>query len=355
MYQVLLNAAQKHVDPALPATEDQPADAYLTLVGYFNALRELGAMRRVVEDEVPQRTAKLDGRGTVRQRKAGLGHPLMAPRTLDGPIELTSRESTAKVKQAKHRLAVKFKPPFTGDARGVDVVLASNMISVGVDIDRLGLMVVAGQPTTSSEYIQATSRVGRNRHRPGLVVTCYNMRRMRDRSYFERFVSYHQSFYGWVEATSVTPFSQPALDRALAAVLVAMVRHGDPALSPASGAMQVGAHRAVIARAVAALRERAGRQVDADAEGLADIVARRAQDLADSWCSQVDEARAENIKRGYSRFDLDKKGLARPLLMSSLDVPLTPVDAKFVAPTSMRDTEPAVHLWLRYGLGRKQV
>ena len=345
VYQTLLSAAQLHFDAA--GSPDQPADAYMTLVGYFNALRELGAMRRVVEDEVPQRTARIDRRGPI----GATAQRLFAVRRVGQIVELTSRESTGKIKEAKNRL----KQPFTDEKKRVDVVLASNMISVGVDIERLGLMVVAGQPTTSAEYIQATSRVGRVANRPGLVVTCYNMRRMRDRSYFERFVSYHESFYGWVEASSVTPFSGPALDRGLAAVLFAMIRHGHGELAPARGAMRVPDHPRVVERAIKALCDRAARQLDGDSEGLASVVNARARDLADSWNSEIAKAREDNLTRGYSRFDLDKKGLARPMLHLADEDTISEIDAKFAAPTSMRDTEPSVHLWLRYALGKKQI
>ena len=104
------------------------------------------------------------------------------------------------------------------------MLLASNMISVGVDINRLGLMVVAGQPKTTAEYIQASSRVGRQERWPGLVVTALNVHKPRDRSHYEHFTAYHESFYRFVEATSVTPFSGPALDRGLAGTLIAMTR-----------------------------------------------------------------------------------------------------------------------------------
>ena len=130
------------------------------------------------------------------------------------PVELTSRVSTAKVSEAKRRLSLPFS-----EKDHVDVAIATNMISVGLDITRLGLMVVFGQPKTSAEYIQATSRVGRDHERPGLVVTILNIHKPRDRSHYERFAAYHESFYRSVEATSVTPFSPRALDRGLAGTL----------------------------------------------------------------------------------------------------------------------------------------
>jgi hypothetical protein len=226
------------------------------------------------------------------------------------------------------------------------------MISVGVDIERLGLMVVAGQPKSTSEYIQATSRVGRDDARPGLVVTCYNLNKPRDRSYYEHFIDYHACFYRHVEATSVTPFSGPALERGLAGCLVSMIRHGDPEMGPPEAAMELSANEQVTRTAMDALIARALAQPGAgdDPERVEEELRILAQRVLDRWSTFIADARAGGAERCYSPYDVDRTGV--PMLWTALDAKRAedrgmPTHDHFVAPTSMRDVEPTVHLWLK--------
>ncbi|WP_292981700.1 helicase-related protein [Mycobacterium sp.] len=199
VYAALLQAA--HDISGAPETRDP----YWTLLGYFNSLRVLGSANLQVEGDVRDRLQ------LVARRKAS------SPRDIRPPVELTSRVPSADIPRTLKSLENKVTSGYAND-----VVLATNMISVGVDIDRLGLMAVMGQPQSSAEYIQATSRVGRKH--PGLVVTIFNSARSRDRSHYENFIPFHQALYRAVEATSATPFAARARDRALHGVLVSLIR-----------------------------------------------------------------------------------------------------------------------------------
>ncbi|MBT1184933.1 DNA helicase [Streptomyces sp. CJ_13] len=206
-YATLLHQAMR------AGTTEEVRDAYWTLVGYFNSLRLLSAAELQVHDDVVAHLEHLAERDGCE------------PRPVGNYSELTSRvdasDIPARLKQIERRLP-------GGDV--VDVLLATNMIAVGVDVDRLGLMAVMGQPQTTAEYIQATSRVGRAH--PGLVTVMLNAGRSRDRSHYENFQHFHSALYREVESTSVTPFSARSRDRGLHAVIVAMARILIPAARP---------------------------------------------------------------------------------------------------------------------------
>ena len=315
------------------------ADPYMTLLGYFNSLRELGGSRRIIEDEVRTRLDQYS-----RRRRIDPEDRTFTDRKIDYEVlELTSRVPTNDVASAKRRLAL----PFNEDER-VDVALATNMISVGLDIIRLGLMVVLGQPKTSAEYIQATSRVGRDPNRPGLVVTLLNIHKPRDRSHYERFECYHSSFYRAVEVTSVTPFSPRALDRALPAALVGFSRLAKAEMTPSLGASQVLSARSALSLVAERFAQRAlNHRADEDqerAKRLSENVQNRCSELLDDWLNVAKGLRATGTGLKYQEYEV---GTAARLLYDFLDPDLpqlAPVRRRFRANRSMRDVEPSVEL-----------
>ncbi|WP_417730834.1 DISARM system helicase DrmA [Rosistilla oblonga] len=319
-----------------------PADTYMTLLGYFNSLRELGGSRRIVEDEIRSRLSEYGKRQRLEPKER-----LFYDRNIAfEPVELTSRVSTNAVAEAKRRLSIE-----KGNDDSVDVALATNMISVGLDIIRLGLMVVLGQPKTSSEYIQATSRVGRDVDRPGLVLTLLNIHKPRDRSHYERFNAYHSSFYRNVEATSVTPFSPRALDRALAPAIVAMCRQAREDMTPAVGASQILRIRSELEKYADLFAERAREHnVDlpvADRKLIADHVKNLCNELMDDWMKIAQLARDEGSSIQYQREETTPN---RRLLYEFLhpDVPnLAEIQKQFRANRSMRDVEPVVEVFVQ--------
>ena len=340
----LMGAAERaYRDAGGHENHDNPADPYMTVLGYFNSLRELGGARRILEEEV---------RNTIRQygqrRRLGESNGLFRDRrTFSDVVELTSRVSTDRVADARRRLERAFH-----ETDRVDCAIATNMISVGLDIPRLGLMVVLSQPKTHAEYIQATSRVGRRR--PGLVVTLLNVHKPRDRSHYERFRHYHQTFYRSVEVSSVTPFSARALDRGLAGALVGLARHAEAKLTPPAGVERLAEVRAELeGRLLESFSERVERQPFAsDTEGAEQLVSVRSRvvDLLDSWRAVVEDYHADNVTVKYQQYEM-KQG--RPLLREMLDTEFeSEHHRKFRANRSLRDVEPEVDLYIREPTGR---
>lgn len=313
----------------------------MTVLGYFNALRELGSARRILEEEV-QHTLKHYGSRKRLDEATGL---FQDRRTFSEVVELTSRVSTGKVAEARRRL----ESPYHRIDQRVDCAIATNMISVGLDIPRLGLMVVLGQPKTHAEYIQATSRVGRDDSRPGLVVTVLNVHKPRDRSHYERFRHYHETFYRAVEVGSVTPFSARALDRGLAGALVGLARHAQATLTPPQGAEQIASVRAALERRLLdSFLGRVRQQPFAD-EAERDerlrSVQNRIVDLLDSWRTIVEDYRSAAVAVQYQRYELTQ---LRPLLREMLETKFeSEHHRKFRANRSLRDVEPDVNLFLK--------
>ena len=340
----LMGAAEKaYRDAGGHRNHENPADPYMTVLGYFNSLRELGGGRRILEEQVRNTIVKYGER-----KRIGEKHGLFRNRRFFSEVvELTSRVSTNKVAEARQRLESEFH-----EGRRVDCAIATNMISVGLDISRLGLMLVLGQPKTHAEYIQATSRVGRDDKRPGLVVTLLNVHKPRDRSHYERFRHYHETFYRSVEVPSVTPFSARALDRGFAGALVGLARHWEARLTPATGVERIVDVRTMIERGLLdCFRERVEHQPlndEAERDERLRSVQNRVVDLLDSWLAVVEDYHAANTKVRYQKYEHGPGRSGQPLLREMLDKDFeSEHHRKFRANRSLRDVEPEVNLYLK--------
>lgn len=251
--------------------EDKIIDNFWTITGYFNSLRELGGASTQILDDVQSRFTYL-----AKTKFAALTPKVDLSVSYDNLVELTSRMNNSEItKIIQDRLKRSYRD---GQHKDVyDYVLASNMISVGVDVGRLGTMVVAGQPKTNAEYIQATSRVGRDN--PGLVVTVYNSTRSRDRSHYEQFLKYHSALYRYVEATSLTPFADRARDRGLHALYVSLCRYLVPGMLSNDSAVNYDPENPEVKKIQSIILN----YVETVDPGELDSVMEELQDIEDAW------------------------------------------------------------------------
>jgi len=349
----------------------EPADPYMTVVGYFNATRELAGMRRYLDDDVATR---IRTHGT----RKGLSNRLPTRADLLNVVELTSRISSGDISDVLKRLEIAFDPDLDTTRRirecraeiadvmkvkdpakrrqahplaeryrerrserrqPVDVVLATSMLQVGVDVSRFGLMVITGQPKNTAEYIQASSRIGRDPSRPGLVITLYNWSRPRDLAHFEDFEHYHATFYRQVEALSVTPYTRRALDRGTTATFVAAVRNIAEAHSRNRDAEEVPLHGDVVKGIVERFLDRAEA---ASGPRSREYLEERIRALIDAWQAAKDAP----SRLGYERKSgAGSKEVVAGLLERAGDAPW----GLLTVGNSMRETENEINLLLPGG------
>jgi hypothetical protein len=337
VYTAFLTAAQ-----ALFDRFGEPADPYMTMVGYFNSLRELGGMRRLAEDDVQTRS--------YRVQMSMVERPALAQRSVNNIRELTSRVSSQDIPKYLDDLEVKFKATFDaaagkyvtkwseGDTRAIDVVLATNMLSVGVDVNRLGFMAVNGQPKGTAEYIQATSRVGRSF--PGLVCTVLTWARPRDLSHYETFEHYHATFYKHVEAQSVTPFSPRAMDRGLTGALLSLMRLENDAFSPNVGAGELDkSDKPEIIEAIDVLVRRAWNV--SETTTIKSLAERELKERADEWAKEVS---VPGRTLAY-----EKRGAQAATMVGLVKSPGIHAWDNWTVPMSMREVETGVRLIMNTG------
>ncbi|BBX48052.1 DISARM system helicase DrmA [Mycobacterium cookii] len=350
--EILLLAGQKLFDES--GGDPTAADPYMTTVAYFSATRELAGMRRYLDDDV---TTRVTGRTEP-----------FPPRTNDLERleigELTSRISSEEISATLDKLSLPFTARWSTSGRKeffkerdaaraagkrepewgtkpYDFVLATSMLQVGVDVPRLGLMLVVGQPKNTAEYIQASSRVGRDALKPGLVLALANWARPRDMAHFEQFRHYHETFYAQVEALSVTPYSDTAMERGLMGVLVSVARvaqaRSAAGMSPEAGAGQILGSMAKVADLIEQITARAMPAVE-DAD-VAEKLRLKLVQRQDRWYGKADEAKGALY---YERVPQNKT--AWPLLISPESMLIKPTDQIFVVANSMREVQPEINL-----------
>lgn len=259
-------------------------DKLWTLTVYFNSLRDLGKASTLVDDDVKDFIVRTANRFFTTRR------------LIIGADELTSRVSTTELNETLDKLE---KVEYSEENRAVkryasNILLATNMISVGIDVARLNVMLMMGQPKLTSEYIQASSRVGRNY--PGVVFVQYDATKSRDRSHYERFRSYHESYYRFVEPTGATPFSKPARERALHAILTTMIRFKTGLTQDKdAGYFDLEYHQDIIRDVEQYIINRVKEINDRASGGAKDdlsAVSREIQEFIEKWQSLVDECAA---------------------------------------------------------------
>ena len=322
---------------------DDDLDPYYTMVNYYNTIKSLGAAVRMYEDTIPGNMEVITE--SVEKRFQTQNNMDSRPATMLLKEELTGRISATKIPSILQKVEERMT-----DGEALDAILCTNMFSVGVDVDRLSVMVVNGQPKSASEYIQATGRIGRKS--PGIVVANYSYMRPRDLSHFENFVQFHSTYHKLVEPGTLTPLSGRARDRGLAGVFMALVRLTNRTLSedpkrfdPSNPDVAVRI-RKVRDQIIARAHKVNPREIDGTRADLCGIITK--------WCHAIERFRnraPDTINDLRYRRPYYKRDATKSYLLNSSRDPYN--EHAFMLPDSLRDAESEIKLYYadRYGDG----
>lgn len=326
---------------------DDELDPYYTLVSYFNSIKELAGANRVFDDSVPDFMWNIERKYDVDETKE----------IEESENDKAKVETKAKIKKGNHldheeltsRIDASVIPKLLEDLnisltnkegiRPLDALLCTNMIQVGVDIDRFGVMMINGQPKNTSEYIQASGRIGRKF--PGLIITTYNFLKPRDLSHYENFVYYHSTYHKNVEPVSLTPFSARARDRGLFGVLVSLLRLQDSLLAHRNSAGNFGKTNprftGLISSIITAFENRVSNIENEEwTRTKSDL------DVALDYWDKMAKQHGTNLQYDENPNPFASKNPNGFNLMKSSSY--TDPDSRFV-PNSLRDAEEEVHLY----------
>ena len=272
---------------------DALLDAWWTQVLYHGSLRGVGNSENAFATDVRDLTARMMAEeSAVDSEEPATADAEERRSRVPDTAQLTSRRTAAENAETFRRLGVP-----RDDDGCLDAVLATNMISVGLDVGRLALMVVNGQPLTTAEYIQASSRVGRDEV-PGLVVANYYRHQARSLSHYENFRAYHESFYRFVEPSSVTPFTYQVRSRALHAALVIAIRYACEHLCANESAGDFRQDDPAVHRVLSGLKARLSHATSDDT-----AVANHLDNLTDEWHNQAQRCIEDRVQLKYQEQD----------------------------------------------------
>ena len=273
--------------------EEDFYDSWWTQIVYHSSLRELGNNQTLYKDKIRNQIKVITKR--INQSKKDNQELSVANKVELRELKNIKTISGSQLPKHNQTVFTNLQLPESED-NSIDVALTTEIISVGVDVDRLSLMIINGQPSTTAQYIQASSRVGRS-DVPGIVFINYYKTQSRSLSHYENFRSYHDSFYRHVEPSSITPFTFQARLRAMHAVVISAVRHSQIGLLENEAAFKFDSEDVDLKKVILKIKNRCKNSID-NKDTLNEIE-RHIDDIVFLWSSKVEQCKSTDMRLVY--------------------------------------------------------